>query len=230
MSVEPAESELWKRYARDRDCLARDRLVAMYAPWATAVAHQVHRRVWAYSADCEDFIQNAKVGLLEAMSRYDPDRGIPFPAFAKRRIRGAVFNGLKAILADRPTPRDEARFKARLRSLEQTDEGGGDAYDIVVNSILDLGLGFLLEEAAQLHESGRNNDGYAYARSAELEARIAAAVDRLPDRLALIVKAHYYKDLPFLEVAASMGVTKGRVSQLHRTALERLRALLRDIG
>ncbi len=226
---EPVEAELWSRYTGEGDPCARDRLFVMYGPWAASIARSVHRRVWAYSVDCEDFVQNAKVGLLEAMSRYDPERGIAFQAFAKPRVRGAVFNGLKAILGDRLTSRDESRFKARLQSLQRASDGESDAFDGVVNAILDLGLGFLLDEAAHAHEATGNSDGYAYARTSEIEARLTAAVDRLPERLGLIIKAHYYKQIQFQELATTLGVTKGRISQLHRTALERLRSLVQDL-
>ncbi|GAB2617221.1 sigma-70 family RNA polymerase sigma factor [Novilysobacter erysipheiresistens] len=223
------EAELWCRYSRDRDTDAWNQLATLYGPWAASVARSVHRRVWAYPVDLEDFVQNARVGLLEAMSRYDPDRGIAFQAYAKPRIRGAVFNGLKAVLGDRPTPRDEARLKARLHSLQRSHDGESDAFDTVVNTIAELGLGLLLDEVVQSQAASGTGEGYAYARASEVEARLAAAVERLPQRLALIIRAHYYEHLQFQELAATLGVTKGRVSQLHRAGLERLRMLVQDL-
>lgn len=224
------EAELWDRYIRDRDTDAWNRLATLYGPWSASVARSVHRRVWAYPVDLEDFVQNAKVGLLEAMSRYDPDRGIAFQAFAKPRIRGAVFNGLKAVLGDRPTPRDESRLKARLHSLQSVHDGESDAFETVVNAIADLGLGLLLDEAAQNHGASGNAEGYAYARASEVEARLATALERLPKRLALIIRAHYYEHIQFQELASNLGITKGRVSQLHRAGLERLRILVQDLS
>src|SRR3546814_15839408 len=82
------EAELWDRYIRDRDTDAWHRLATLYGTWSASVARSVHRRVWAYPVDLDDFVQDAQVGLLEAMSRYDPDRGVAFQAIAKPRIRG----------------------------------------------------------------------------------------------------------------------------------------------
>lgn len=225
---EAREAELWNRYVDHRDPAARDSLFELYLPWATAVGRSVHRRVRAYSVDRDDFVQNAQMGLLEAMSRYDPGRGIAFQAFATRRVRGAVFNGLKAILRDRPAPRDESRYRARLESIQQS-EGEVSAFGTVVDSIVDLGLGFLLDEMAYALDIPSTNDGYVYARTSETERRLAVAIEQLPERLALIIKQHYFQQVQFQEIAIAFGVTKGRVSQLHRSGLERLRALLYDL-
>lgn len=229
---EPAEAELWDRYVQHGDVMARDHLVRLYAPWAASVGRRVHRRVWAYSVDCEDFVQNAHVGLLEAMSRYDPSRGVAFQAFATTRVRGAVFNGLKAILADRPRAGDEAHLKSRLANLQRASRGeGSDAFRSVVGSILDLGVGLLLDEiAASTHGSRPGSDGYSYASTKQIEEQLQLAVDKLPDRLRKIIRAHYFEHIPFRDIADSMRVTRGRVSQLHHNALERIRAFARDLG
>lgn len=224
--LEPAETELWVRFKGGNDPAARDRLFLHYVPWATSIARSVHRRVWAYPVDRDDFVQNATIGLLEAMSRYDPDRGIAFRSYATPRVRGAVFNGLRAILGDRIATRDESRFAARLENLHETDEGS--ALDGVVDSIVGLGIGYMLDEAIRSMTVVSAADGLAYAQTSETEARLLAAVDRLPERLKAVIKSHYFQHLPFNELAAQWGLTKGRISQLHKAALVRLRDVLHD--
>ncbi|HEY2346793.1 MAG TPA: sigma-70 family RNA polymerase sigma factor [Xanthomonadaceae bacterium] len=223
---EIAEPELWTRYRVHDDDRARDRLFLHYVPWASAIAKSVHRRLRVYNVDREDFVQNATIGLLEAMARFDPTRGIPFSAYAKPRVRGAVFNGLRAILGERLAPSDESRFAERLNDLHDAPSEGS-AFNDVIDSILGLGTGYLLDEAAS-HMLAREG-GLEYARTAELEERIASAVSMLPDRLKMILQLHYFQFVPFQEIAARMGVTKGRVSQLHKAALGKLRDALSDL-
>lgn len=216
---------MWERYRRSDDALARDRLFLLYVPWATAIARSVHRRVRSYPVDREDFIQNATIGLLEAMARFDPGRGIAFRFYARSRVRGAVFNGLRVILGERTRQREDGRFAARLDDLQEGGEGS--PFDQFVDTIVGLGLGYLLDEASHA-QSTASTDALAYAQTAELEARLLQVLSRLPGRLQSIVRSHYFQYVPFKDIALQMGVTKGRVSQLHREALSRLREGLRE--
>lgn len=224
MDGEPVETDLWQRYKADNDLAARDRLVRRYQPWASAIARNVHRRLRSWPVDGDDFAQNAAVGLIEAIARYDPSRGIPFQAYAAPRVRGAVFNGLRAILADRPATR--ARHAERLRSLQEG--AADDVLQRIVDTVTGLGLGFLLDHAAS--EPADRMDGLYHAHSAQVRARLLGALDQLPPRLQAIVRGHYFEHTPFVELAEREEVSKGRISQLHRDALLRLRKLMADDG
>jgi RNA polymerase sigma factor for flagellar operon FliA len=217
------EAELWRRSKRGcRDAAAQ--LTNRYAPWATAIARSIYRRVPAYPVDCEDFVQNAHVGLLEAIERFEPERGIPFQAFAKPRVRGAVFNGIRTIFGDRAGGAHEARLSERLESLQEP--AGGDPLEPLVQSIVGLALGYMLDDAAQVQNAGP----LAYAQTHEQHQRLRVAVGGLPARLRDIIEGHYFRFVPFVDMASAAGLTKGRISQLHREALHALRAQLSDGG
>lgn len=221
--IEPvAETELWQQYRRSADIAVRDRLFHLYMPWAAAVGRNVYRRVSVYSLDCNDFVQNAELGMLDAMTRFDPERGVDFRAFAKPRVRGAVFNGLRALLRERGVSTDDARYAERLSHLHRGDD---DPFDGVVDAIIGLGIGYLLDHAA----GERGDDAYAYVKRSQIDSRLSAAVNRLPERLRRIVVAHYFEHIPFTAIAQDMQLTKGRVSQLHHEALTRLRHALREL-
>ena len=224
-AMDPAEIDLWQRYRAGGDPHARDQLITRYLPWAAMIARSVHMRVRAYQVDREDFIQNANIGLMDAMSRYDPERGVAFHLYAKPRVRGAVFNGLKAILGDRPAPQD-GRFAERLETMR--GDAAQSAFDEVIGSIIGLGIGYLIEETAR-SGAGEALDASSYAESRQIESRVAQAVARLPERLRAIIRSHYFEHKPFQDIAAEMGVTKGRVSQLHHAALEKMRETLRSL-
>lgn len=78
------ESDLWVR--RDDDPRAREELIARYLPFARRLASKYRNR-WESS---DDLLQVASLGLLNAVNRFDPDRGIPFAAFASPTIRGEL--------------------------------------------------------------------------------------------------------------------------------------------
>lgn len=217
------EADLWERIRTAGDASAFEQMVVHYAGWATAIARGIHRRVPASAADAEDFVQNARVGLMEAVSRFDPGRGIPFPAFAKPRIRGAVFNGLRAILGERHRPVADAVHDERL--LLVMESLGEDPFDRVIDAILGLGTACLLELGGD-----DDADPIVYAGRVETQRRVRGGVACLPDRQRQIVEQHYFRHVPFVDIANSLGLTKGRISQLHGEALRSLRAFLRDSG
>jgi len=215
------EADLWRRIRHGDDAGAIDQVLRHYGGWAAAIARNIHRRVPAYAVDCDDFIQNARLGLLEAMARFDPDRGVPFPAFAKPRVRGAVFNGLRAILGERPRSDPDAVYDERIALL--VDGSSEDSFERVVDAILGLGTAFLLGQ-------DEDSDPCAYVGRVDTQRRMRACVLRLPERLRHIIEAHYFQHVPFVEIAVALGLTKGRISQLHSQALRELRELLRDRG
>lgn len=228
MYAEPAEAELWQRYRERTDEDARDRLLLLHMPWAASIARNVHRRVRAYAADRDDFVQNATIGLMEAIARFEPQRGIAFRSYATPRVRGAVFNGLRAIVGERPTAAQD-RYAARLRAIDEGSEGGG-AFEQVLNAVVGLGLGYMLDDAAQAlgEDAPGAGSAFEYARLGQARARLLKAVEQLPQRQQLIVRAHYFQYVPFIELAERFGLSKGRISQLHHDALGRLRALMGD--
>lgn len=220
-----AEAELWRLFRGSSDIAARDRLFHLYMPWAASVGRSVYRRISVFSLDCADFVQNAELGMLDAMTRFDPERGVDFRAFAKPRVRGAVFDGLRSLLSERGVVGREARFSERLSHLSD-DGDGGDAMDAMVGAIVGLGIGYLLDHAS----AGSGDDAYAYVKRSQIDSRLNAAVQRLPERLRRIVVSHYFQHLSFVAIAEDMRLTKGRVSQLHHEALKRLRDALRELA
>lgn len=213
------EVELWRRYRQSSDLSARDRLFVQYMPWAAAVGRSVYRRISIYSLDSEDFVQNAELGLLDAMSRFDPERGVEFRAYAKPRVRGSVFNGLRVLLSERGVSIDDTRYTDRLAHMHDSDI---DAFDSVVDAIVGLSIGYLIDHVG-------NDDTFVYVNKGQTNAALIKSVNLLPERLRHLITEHYFRHIPFRDLAERMGVTKGRVSQLHHDALKRLRDAMREL-
>lgn len=217
--------ELWERWATRRDGAARDALVLMHAPWARLVARDIFLRVHPNDVEWAEFVQNATLGLIEATDRYDPARGVEFRTFARHRVRGAVFDGLRQIW-DRHLA-SPARGVDRSESLDDEEL---DPLESFVSWTVGLGIGHLLDSAASLEVAGPSRTPYAELEQNQMQVLLRQAVDLLPERERLIVTMHYFQHITFTEVASYLGVTKGRVSQLHRQGIERLRLCLRECG
>lgn len=215
--MEAAERELWRRYRDDGDPVARDYLFLRYLPWAKSVAAAVAKRLRWGVLDWSDHVQNANVGLLEAMNRFDLARGVDFIGYAKPRVRGAVFNGVRAAYRGVREVSGTDPYSDRLESL------GGDSVDdalaAFVDTVVGLGLGAMLEVSEP--SMGDVNTFEQY------DDLLRDALIDLPDRQREILMKHYFMQVQFQEIAHSMGITKGRVSQLHKAALGSLRQALR---
>jgi RNA polymerase sigma factor for flagellar operon FliA len=228
MAVEQVERLLWERYRFEDDQEARDCLYLLYAPWAKAIARSIFCRIRLPQMEFSDYVQNASIGLLEAMSRYEVSRGIEFRLYGKPRVRGAVFNGLRIFLSE---PKASTRPEDLSERLSSLHEGlTRDPFDSVVDSIVGLGIGYMLDVASDSEFVCQSMDGLAYAQTRQFEAMLLLAVESLPERLQLIVSAHYFQHVPFHEIATHLGLTKGRVSQLHKSAMGRIREQLQAGG
>lgn len=217
------EEALWRRLRGQNDREAHQALFAKYSLWARSVAREVFRRVRIVQLDWSDYSQNAVIGLLEAMGRYDPTRSIEFIAYAKPRVRGAVFNGLRTYLAEnsRNATRDE-RLGTRYESLHGRDEE--DPLDQFVSIISGLAIGHLMDSLGESEVIEHTQQVERQIDAQRVGLRLRAAIRSLPEREQRVVELHYLQHVPFVQIAEMMGVTKGRVSQIHKAAMERLRS------
>src|SRR5512139_2520958 len=89
-----ADLARWQEFSRDRSREQRDELIRRYAELARIAAAKLYRGRVDNSVAFADYLQYARVGLVEAIDAFDPGRLVPFEAFSSYRIRGAILNGL----------------------------------------------------------------------------------------------------------------------------------------
>lgn len=223
--MDTTEDALWHRWVVGREMPARQALLQAHLSWARLVAKDVYLKVRLHEAEWADYVQNATVGLLEAIDRFQPNRGVDFRTYARHRVRGAVFNGLRHLAATPQAERPHASAGDRSASLAAEDS---DPFDAFVSWTIGIGIGQLLESASLADDQQASAPGpYANAVRDQLKDALQRAMDNLPEREWLILTMHYFQHVPFVDIAAQMQLTKGRISQLHRQAMERLRLDMR---
>lgn len=221
------EAALWRRLRFESETACRAAIFDRYRGLARAIAIRQLRTRSRNGIDQADLEQFAYEGLLQAIDRYDPLRGFPFGAFARPRIQGSIVNGA-ALLSEREAQYSSRRRveSERLRSLRK----GGDVDEpLAALSVLitDLAIGLILEGTGiYTHSDTPDHRPNAYESLAwrEMEVMLAAAVAQLPEKQGFVVRQHYLHGVAFAQIGQLLGITKGRVSQLHRSALEQLRA------
>jgi RNA polymerase sigma factor for flagellar operon FliA len=224
---EESEAELWQALRERGDSDARLRIIELYTEFARMLAAKLFSTRPDDAVPFDDYLQHGRVGLIEAVDRFDPARGTSFEGYASHRIRGTILNG---VARDTEQRAQHSQWRARVAERRESLAGaaGGDPASATLEDFarlaVGLAIGMMLDdpERVQVDDSVEGNP-YASAALAQTRERVRALVEQLPARERAIVRQHYYEQREFQELAAEMAVTKGRVSQLHSQALDRIR-------
>lgn len=219
------EASLWRRLRFEGDLHCREALIEHHLPLARALAGREFRRWPPHGFERTDFEHLAISGLLEAIDRYDPLAGASFRAFAKHRIRGAIADGL-AHASENASQYNYRRRVERERIGSLRAEAAGDPIAQLSDLAAGLAIGLMAEAAAQ---SASPLNPYETSAWRELEQSVRTEIDLLPEMEKSVIKQHYTNGVAFTDIARLMGLSKGRVSQIHRAAIARLRARLSRI-
>ena len=240
-AVSPATAELWRAFKDRHDASARERLALSYIALVRIQTRQLARRLPS-SVKAEDLEGYGMIGLLEAIDRFDPSRGIPFEAFARLRIRGAMYDYLRTLdqlprLARRQVQRIQAQVHVLSRTLGRMPTEAelalavgvktpvlgrllADAHAAVAASLEDTKEG---DRSADAQARDANADVLGQLEREELATELWGAINALPVRHKLIIGLYYGEGLTLSEIGRVLGVTESRVSQVRTQALASLR-------
>lgn len=220
------EASLWRRFRFERETRCREQIFTRYRGLARSIAMRQLRARPRNGVELNDIEQFAYEGLLVAIDRFDPLRGIPFGAYARRRIIGSIADGASRMNEVDAQYSYRRRAEAeRLRSIA-AESRESNALGALAELAAGLAIGLILEGTSLIEpEDGADRRPNAYESLAwrQLQAQLVQEIDRLPEREATIVRQHYENGVSFIQIARLLGLSKGRVSQLHAAALEKLR-------
>jgi RNA polymerase sigma factor for flagellar operon FliA len=224
----PDTALLWVRFARDQAPSVRHALAEAYDPFARMLAAKAYARRAYSSMEHEEYLQTARLALLEAIDRYDPAQGAMFETFATQRITGAMLDALEQSSEVQGQIAARRRvLSARVAALTDNQPVDGDVFSRLAEIAVGLAVGLMLEDTGMhVDDTTLAADSYTGVELRQLRARLVGLVRDLPERQRMVISGHYQQHRPFEEIAAALGVTKGRVSQIHKEALENLRKRL----
>jgi len=225
---------------RDHDDTERDELITRHIPVVSHIVRETMGRVPSH-VNRDDLTSAGLAALVQASKSFDAERGVPFARYAATRVRGAILDELRGIdwasRSVRRRARDLDATRAQLAGILGRTPSAQEVADAV---------GMTLAEIAQ------NDDDIARAQVLSLQGAQDASLDdvlpsagptpeqlvehrerltylveavaELPDRLRIVVSDYFLEERPMAEIAAELGVTESRVSQMRAEAL----VLLRD--
>jgi RNA polymerase sigma factor FliA len=228
---------------------ARDKLVMEHVGLVKTLAQRLAQRL-PPQVEMNDLISVGVLGLIDAASRYRASLGVPFDAFARRRVQGAMLDALRELdWAPRSLRRLRRDMDAAVAALrhrlgrEPREEEIADAMDLSVDAYekaleqlrtLDLGSARQLDaptpDGTPLIELclDQSESAVAQLERKELKEHLARAIEQLPERERQILALYYQEELKLAEIGEVIGVCESRVSQLRSLAVSRLRTLLRS--
>lgn len=233
---EETEDRLWQEFRVSDDNVEDKRwaLVEYYLPTVHKIAAREYAKRIDNVVEFNDYMHTAVVGLIESIDRYDYERGVPFMAYASHRIQGAISNEVGKWSERREQLAWRRRVqKDRVRSLSETDASrpDNDAFEELVDVAIGLALGYMLQDSGMLHDDALTQSMDAVYESdlvANVRRQLEQIIEELPSKERTIIRYHYFNQINFTDIADLLGLTKGRVSQLHKRALDLLRQKFED--
>jgi RNA polymerase sigma factor FliA len=226
-----------------------DELVTKYLPLVRYVAEKIHRRL-PPGVDLESLVHSGVVGLLEALERFDPQRGVEFEVYARYRIQGEVMQCLRSLdwvsrsvrawgrkieaarnrLAGKFVREPNAEEMAKeleipLETYYRVDQQLNDA---TLLSLEDLSIASEAEWERTQEKYAHTSflDPLVFVETKDLVEKLAVAVQALPERERTVLTLYYHEELTLREIGEILDLSEGRICQIFGQAVARLRGLL----
>lgn len=221
-----------------RQTTAEAALVEEYRPLVRRIALSLKRRV-QHRAEIDDLMQAGMEGLLAAAPRYTPESGASLETFVGHRIRGAMYDALRATdWAPRSVARGGRAIAEAIHAVELREQRPARESEIAAH----MGLAlheyrerlletsthhvFSIEETPAAFEAHAPQSLHDTIEEEDTEEKVRAALASLPERERYVIEQTYLGDATLLEVGNALGVTESRVCQLRTQGVARLRARL----
>ncbi|SHM11337.1 RNA polymerase sigma factor for flagellar operon FliA [Caldanaerovirga acetigignens] len=224
-------------YRKKGDSTIKEKIIKMYIPLVKHIAARLAINLPPF-VDYDDLVSAGIIGLLQAIDRFDIEKGVKFETFAYKRIKGAMLDELRRLNWIPQKALEKAKILQQAYSeLEQELEGKVSDEDICrkLNITIDelqrtyrelaaTSVVSLEEVLAVVAEEDERPEHYV--EKEELKKLLGDAIDRLPSKEKLVVALYYYEGLNLKEISMVLNISPARVSQLHTKAIMRLRGSL----
>ncbi|HWG57909.1 MAG TPA: FliA/WhiG family RNA polymerase sigma factor [Candidatus Acidoferrales bacterium] len=226
----------------------REQLLLDHLPQVQHIARRIHDRL-PPQVPMEDLVHAGILGLLDAVRKFNPGKNVQLKHYAEFRIRGAILDSLRDVdwspraLRRQGRKIEQASSDCKLRlgraptdtelaselemSLDRLQRLQGELRGLEVASLQAETSELGGEEAIPASVGAQEEDPYQQTLRSEMSSLLAHAIGELPSREREVLALYHFEELTMKEVGAALGIGESRVSQIHTTALLRLRNRLR---
>ena len=246
MSVQDTREMLWSAYAGGQSEAVYNELINSYLPLVRFIVSRLNFKLPNH-LEQEDLVSYGIFGLMDAVKKFDWQRGVKFETYASQRIRGAVVDALRR---EQWAPRSVAdKLKMLQRAYQKFEnEGITDIPEELLAEEMGISIKALRELMTEISQlSVVSLDEFLHGQEIENISRVetlsdpnspnpatsvledefrdylASAIEELPEKDRVVISLYYYEELTLREIGLILDVSESRVSQLHARALMRLR-------
>ncbi|MBI5282115.1 MAG: FliA/WhiG family RNA polymerase sigma factor [Candidatus Solibacter usitatus] len=228
----------------------RDRVVMEHLSLVKAIAVRVHESLPVH-VELDDLVHAGILGLFDAATKYNPDKKVVFPSYAKHRIKGAILDSLRQLdWASRDLRRRHKQVEQITRDLctalqrqpteaELAEKMGVDVtrWRQMALDLRNVGL-ISASTRAPEHEDlpapefpGKpESQPDSMCARVQLKEKLEVAMAVLPERYKKVVVLYYTNEMTMKEIGGILGINESRVSQIHKSALEKMAVVLQSKG
>ncbi len=219
-----------------------DELMTEYAPFVKRIAYHMMTRLPS-NVQLEDIVQTGMIGLFEALKAYDVSKGASFETYARIRIQGSMIDEVRRCdWTPRSVYKKSRQISEAIRNVE--NDKGSDASDSEIAKQLGMNLDdyyAMVKDAAgcQLlsyedisavggcqdeYDSSDQDNPYAQLQEEDFKQGLVSKIESLPEREKMVMALYYDEEFNLREIGEVLGITEGRVCQIHGQALLRLKS------
>lgn len=245
-SANNKQLELWRQYSDTKDPAIKEKLIVEYSNIVKYVAGRLSI-YFGSNVEYDDLIGYGIFGLIDAIDKFDIQKGVKFETYASLRIRGSIIDSIRELdWVPRSLRQKNKELEKVYVEIENelghsaTDQEVADKLGISIDELnkllneVNLSSMISLEEfLEQNYEIGvttssgnKEEKPEGYLEITELREILVDAIGKLPEKEKTVVSLYYFEDLTLKEISAIMKVSESRISQLHTKAILRLRGKL----
>ncbi|MBE5812651.1 MAG: FliA/WhiG family RNA polymerase sigma factor [Clostridiales bacterium] len=246
LDYEDENSSLWIEYKKTNSQELKEELILKYAPLVKFVAGRIGI-YFGGNVEYEDLVSYGIFGLIDAIDKFDLDKGVKFRTYASLRIRGAIIDSVRNLDWIPRSLRQKSKELEKLYSdLENelgrsaTDEDvasklgisveefGKMLTDINISSLISLDEYFEqnYDHGISPKDTSKETQPEGFVEKNEIKTILGKSIDMLPEKEKMVVTLYYYEELTLKEISVIMNVSESRISQLHTKAIMRLKGKL----
>lgn len=239
--------KLWEEYSKNKTPELREKIIIEYASLVKIVAGKLGIYL-GYNVEYDDLVGYGTFGLIDAIDKYDFDKGVKFETYASLRIRGAILDQVRRMdWLPRTVRQKQKRMDAAYQKLET--ESGRFATDEELAAELEISVEELNQWRAQTKaagvvsldeylEQGSENGIVGTVESEDfaqpekqmeqknMKELLVRSLESLTEKEKKVVLLYYYEELTLKEISEVLEVSESRISQLHTKAIQKLRLKL----
>jgi RNA polymerase sigma factor for flagellar operon FliA len=228
----------------------RDRIVLEHLPLVKAIAMRVRENLPVH-VDLDDLVHAGVLGLFDAADKYNADKQVVFSSYAKHRIKGAILDSLRQLdWASRDMRRRQKEVEAATHDLSATLQRAPTEAEVAEKVGVDVErfrtMMIDLRNSGPVSASSRSDENEelpapdfpakpethpdSICAHEERRSVLGQAMKTLPERYHKVVILYYTNEMTMKEIGGVLGINESRVSQIHKSALEKMAAALQASG